>query len=284
MKNSNIILMLSFLLSWPILALAAGSECTTSDSGGSDRSMAMKIKFIALASILAAGGLGVLIPILGRRVSALQPEKDVFFVVKAFAAGVILATGMIHILPVAFKNLTSPCLGREFLRKFPLAAFVAMVASLATLMIDAYATSYYRRSHFSKARPVDDGAGDEEAAGEHADHVHVHTHATHGHSHGAAAASPGEDDRLSETIRRRVVSQVLELGILVHSVIIGISLGASIHPSTIKPLMGALSFHQFFEGMGLGGCIVQVTCFWNPFLWYTLVKIHVVLQHIYNLF
>lgn len=52
--------------------------------------------------------------------------------------------------------------------------------------------------------------------------------------------------------------QVLELGILVHSVIIGISLGASQSPSTIRPLVGALSFHQFFEGIGLGGCIVQV--------------------------
>lgn len=52
--------------------------------------------------------------------------------------------------------------------------------------------------------------------------------------------------------------QVLELGIVVHSVIIGISLGASQSPETIKPLMAALSFHQFFEGTGLGGCIVQV--------------------------
>ena len=45
---------------------------------------------------------------------------------------------------------------------------------------------------------------------------------------------------------------------MVHSVIIGISLGASEEPSTIKPLVVALSFHQMFEGMGLGGCIVQV--------------------------
>lgn len=55
--------------------------------------------------------------------------------------------------------------------------------------------------------------------------------------------------------------QVLELGIVVHSVIIGISLGASESPKTIKPLVAALTFHQFFEGMGLGGCIVQVYSF-----------------------
>lgn len=55
-----------------------------------------------------------------------------------------------------------------------------------------------------------------------------------------------------------MIVQVLELGILVHSVIIGVSLGASLRPSSIRPLVGALSFHQFFEGIGLGGCIVQV--------------------------
>jgi hypothetical protein len=52
--------------------------------------------------------------------------------------------------------------------------------------------------------------------------------------------------------------QVLELGIVVHSVIIGISLGVSEEPGHIKPLVVAISFHQMFEGMGLGGCIVQV--------------------------
>lgn len=51
---------------------------------------------------------------------------------------------------------------------------------------------------------------------------------------------------------------MLELGIVVHSVIIGIALGASESPKTIKPLIAALTFHQFFEGIGLGGCLTQV--------------------------
>lgn len=50
---------------------------------------------------------------------------------------------------------------------------------------------------------------------------------------------------------------MLELGIVMHSVIIGITLGASKSPETIRPLMAALSFHQLFEGMGLGGSIAQ---------------------------
>ncbi|KAA8547497.1 hypothetical protein F0562_003926 [Nyssa sinensis] len=96
---------------------------------------------------------------LGKIIPALQTDEDLFFVIKAFAAGVILATGFVHVLPDAFDHLMSPC--------------------------------------------------------------------------------------------------VLEQGIVVHSVIIGISLGASESPKTIKPLIVALTFHQFFEGIGLGGCISQ---------------------------
>ncbi|KAA0044278.1 zinc transporter 5-like [Cucumis melo var. makuwa] len=52
--------------------------------------------------------------------------------------------------------------------------------------------------------------------------------------------------------------EVLELGIVVHSVIIGIGLGVSETPKTIRPLVTAITFHQLFEGMGLEGCIAQV--------------------------
>lgn len=48
---------------------------------------------------------------------------------------------------------------------------------------------------------------------------------------------------------------------MVHSVIIGIGLGVSETPKTIRPLVAAITFHQLFEGMGLGGCIAQVKPF-----------------------
>ncbi|MQL83641.1 hypothetical protein Taro_016137 [Colocasia esculenta] len=251
-----LVMVLPFLC-LPVVAGSATCECTKDDTGHG-KSAALRLKLVAIASILAAGGLAVVVPILGRWVAALHPERDAFFIIKAFAAGVILATGLIHILPSAFHSLTSPCLRGGPWQRFPFAGFVSMMSALGTLMVDTYATSYYKRSHFSKARPVDDGTVDEERASEHAAHVHVHTHATHGHSHGAGATPHREDEETaSEHIRHRVVSQVLELGIVVHSVIIGVSLGASVHLSTIRPLVGALSFHQFFEGLGLGSCIVQ---------------------------
>ncbi|KAK9285231.1 hypothetical protein L1049_024419 [Liquidambar formosana] len=239
-----------FLLLLPILVLG---ECTCdTQEDDRDKDQALKYKLAAIASILTAGAIGVCLPILGKVIPALRPEKDIFFIIKAFAAGVILSTGLIHVLPDAFEHLTSPCLSDHPWGDFPFTGFVAMLSAIGTLMVDAFATSYYRKSHFNKAQPV---GGDEEKDGEHAGHVHVHTHATHGHSHGSVVSA--EDMASSELLRHRVISQVLELGIVVHSVIIGISLGASESPKTIRPLVAALTFHQFFEGLGLGGCISQ---------------------------
>lgn len=203
---------LPWLLFFAQQAAASACDCTNA-TDGTDRQSAMKLKLIAIASILTAGAAGVLVPVLGRSMAALRPDGDIFFAVKAFAAGVILATGMVHILPEAFDGLTSPCLhkGGRDRNNFPFAGLVAMSAAVATMVIDSLAAGYYRRSHFSKARPIDihEHAGDEERRTEHAQHVHVHTHATHGHSHGEAVViSSPEEASTADTIRHRVVSQV----------------------------------------------------------------------------
>ncbi|KAJ8759728.1 hypothetical protein K2173_009829 [Erythroxylum novogranatense] len=238
---------LCMMLVLPVIVLG---ECTCEpDSEDRNKSKALRYKIAAICSILFAGAIGVCLPMLGKVIPALSPDRSIFFMVKSFAAGVILSTGFIHVLPDAFENLTSPCLSENPWGEFPFTGFVAMVTAIGTLMVDAFATSYYTRNHFSKGPVIQPAAKDEE---NHEGHLHVHTHATHGHSHGSAMA-----DASSELLRHRVISQVLELGIVVHSVIIGISLGASESPKTIRPLVAALTFHQFFEGMGLGGCISQ---------------------------
>ncbi|KAF5748865.1 zinc transporter 8-like [Tripterygium wilfordii] len=244
-----------FCLLFLVLPSMVVGECNcTCDSEDevNNKSEAKKYKIAAFFAILVAGTIGVCLPMLGKTIPALHPDRDIFFVIKAFAAGVILATGFIHVLPDAFESLTNPRLSENPWQNFPFTGFVAMVSAMGTLMIDAFATIYFKKSHFNNSQAVNNGDGDEEKVTGHEGHVHLHTHATHGHSHGSVDS--GSSDVL---LRHRVIAQVLELGIVVHSVIIGISLGASENPSTIRPLVAALSFHQFFEGMGLGGCITQ---------------------------
>ncbi|CAN1169354.1 Zinc transporter 5 [Linum perenne] len=197
-------------------------------------------KIVAFFTILVASAIGVLIPILCRNnVPSLHPNSKLFFLIKAFAGGVILATGFVHILPDAFDSL-SPW------SSFPFAGFVAMISAVVTMIVDTVATSCFKSSSSPNSRKDDESAVLVEETNQRFGDLHEHS-------------SAFADSVDSDLLRHRVISQVLELGIVFHSVIIGISLGASENTKTIKPLVAALTFHQFFEGLGLGACVSQAS-------------------------
>ncbi|CAK7352966.1 unnamed protein product [Dovyalis caffra] len=282
-----------------------------------DDTAALALKFIAIASILFGGMVGIAIPLIGKHRRFLRTDGSLFVAAKAFAAGVILATGFVHMLSAASKALSNPCVPLYPWKKFPFSGFFAMMASLITLLLDFVGTQYYERKqglnraseeqvrvgsvdtssvHDSGITPIAEVKelngpngkvfGEEEHGGMHivgmhahaAHHRHSHPHGqdacdglvrggdrgsgsghghgpSHGHEHGHVHGL-GEGD-VESGVRHVVVSQILELGIVSHSVIIGLSLGVSQSPCTIRPLIAALSFHQFFEGFALGGCISQ---------------------------
>ncbi|KAI5408986.1 hypothetical protein KIW84_054712, partial [Lathyrus oleraceus] len=173
-------------------------------------------------------------------VPALKPDGDLFVVIKAFACGVILATRYMHVMPDSFVDLTSPCLPQHPWHKFPFTTFIAMISAIFTLMVDSFSLSY-----FKKKLPMSSSVNNLETTKE--------LELGHVHGHGLAIANGHEKNvNAEQLLRYRVVAQVLELGIVVHSVVIGLSMGASENPCTIKPLIAALCFHQLFEGMGLG--------------------------------
>ncbi|KAG0514811.1 hypothetical protein BDA96_10G225500 [Sorghum bicolor] len=322
--------------------IAAASVSTASCGGASntdaddaecrDEAAALRLKMVAVAAILVAGATGVAIPLVGRRCrgrgggassssgsfSSSPSAGGAFVLVKAFAAGVILATGFVHMLHDADEALTDPCLPAAPWRRFPFPGFVAMLAALATLVFDFVGTHMYEsKQHSADAAEAAAAAGNasvnasghdvtaallEDGAlagsvasgigygalmgsvgssigysalmgsvgssigGGHMDPMHIvgmRAHAAahrHSYSHGIGPCDDGHNGNDEEPSQARhvVVSQILELGIVSHSVIIGLSLGVSQNPCTIKPLVAALSFHQFFEGFALGGCISEV--------------------------
>lgn len=182
-----------FLIAVSATATTVAEDCTSHGAGAEQgsKSEALKLKLAAIASILIAGGAGVSFPLLGRKLAVLRPENDIFLMVKAFAGGVVLATGFVHILPDAFRALTSPCLSRDPWAKFPFSGFIAMTAAIVTLMVDTITTAFYRNMDSSKTR------GDEEAGGaaEASAIAEACSHAAHGM-------------RLSDILRQRIISQV----------------------------------------------------------------------------
>ncbi|XP_047972410.1 zinc transporter 4, chloroplastic-like [Salvia hispanica] len=282
------------------LSSAACESYREDEEGCRDDSFSLILKLIAIAAILIMGVGGVAIPLVGKKRRFLRTDSNLFVAAKAFAGGVILATGFVHMLPDATKALTNACLPKSPWLKFPFSGFIAMMAALGTLLADFVGTQYYERkqrkqeeeSQVAKADLSETGDesgivsvetsghgakvfGEEEGGVMHIVGMHAHA-AHHRHSHsqeqGSCEGHRGEDlhghshshsfnfrggDGEDNTARHIVVSQVLELGIVSHSMIIGLSLGVSHSPCTIRPLIGALSFHQFFEGFALGGCISQ---------------------------
>ncbi|XP_059295038.1 fe(2+) transport protein 1-like [Lycium ferocissimum] len=224
------------------------------DNSCVNKSKALPLKIIAIISILITSMIGVCLPLVTRSIPALSPERSLFVIVKAFAAGIILATGFMHVLPDSFDMLSSSCLKENPWHKFPFTGFVAMLSAIVTLAIDSIATSLYSKKHKAGVVNPENGqaqGGDHEMGVVNAGHSHVHSL----HHHGSFMTKDGVD--ATKLLRYRVIAMVLELGIIVHSIVIGISLGASNNTCTIKGLVAALCFHQMFEGMGLGGCILQ---------------------------
>lgn len=224
--------------------LSVVEDCGAEESNSRvNKSKALPLKIIAIVSILITSMIGVCLPLITRSIPALSPDRNLFVIVKAFAAGIILATGFMHVLPDSFDTLSSSCLKENPWHKFPFTGFVAMLSAIFTMAIDSIATSLYSKKH--KAGVVNP-EGDQETGV---------VSAGHSHHHGSFSTKDEVDGK--KILRYRVIAMLLELGIIVHSIVIGISLGASNNTCTIKGLVAALCFHQMFEGMGLGGCILQ---------------------------
>lgn len=123
----------------------------TTDMACRDVLLAKHLKGAAIATILTASALGVLLPLLGRNLRFLRTDGNLFFICKAFAAGVILATAFVHMLPSAESTLANPCLPAHPWSKFAWAGFIAMLASLGTLVVDFAATEFYQKRHHHNA-------------------------------------------------------------------------------------------------------------------------------------
>lgn len=236
---------------------------------------ASDLKLFAMAAVLVTSAGGVYLPVLFARYSrGLKFYGTLLVLVKCFAAGVILSTGFVHIMPEAFRALESDCLPDRPWHQFPFAGLVAMAGAILTLLVDILAAKHGESRPYvplKSSEAAEDSAKCKDIEiGGHATVFPVDCDSVIGQHSGAAGAGsdlgiessksamiPEENLEELEGEGQKLVSKVLEIGIIFHSIIIGITLGMSENRCTIRPLLGALSFHQFFEGIGLGGCLAQ---------------------------
>ncbi|CAI8585883.1 unnamed protein product [Vicia faba] len=218
------------------MATAACSTDLSRESSCRDGSAASHLKLISLFVIFLTSAIGMSAPVLLARIFRGKPLYDrALVLIKCFAAGVILSTSLVHVLPDAYSALADcHVASRHPWKDFPFSGLVTLIGAILALFVDLVASSHVGHAEYEQI-----GAGDKEL--------------------GVVELGGVGSERGEELVRlkQRLVSQVLEIGIIFHSVIIGVTMGMSQNVCTIRPLVAALAFHQIFEGMGLGGCVAQ---------------------------
>ncbi|RSH85381.1 high-affinity Zn(2+) transporter zrt1 [Saitozyma podzolica] len=205
--------------------------------------------------ILVTSILGTLVPIALRQ-SRIIP-RPVFEFAKFFGSGVIIATAFIHLLSPAWAELTSPCLSGTW-TEYDWAPAIAMIAVYGIFFAEvaAYRLGTKRLERLGVAYSAHNG--DEADA-----HAHSHQHdppldvdtsgpETEHHVHPSVSVHPRITERSQRAGRSGgggAAVAVLEFGVVLHSVIIGLTLAVS---SEFPTLFVVIIFHQMFEGLGLG--------------------------------
>jgi zinc transporter 1/2/3 len=193
---------------------------------------------------------------------------------KFFGSGVIIATAFIHLLAPAFDELGSECLHGTW-TEYDWAPAIAMAAVYAIFFAEVAA---YR---IGTARLAKLGVNYSSHHDDHTDaHAHDHRHDAplnvdtsgpegqlHIHPSRVEAGSPQTSEKArdleadnrsinsmpssAEAAAQLVAVGVLEFGVILHSIIIGLTLAVTGDDEFVT-LFIVIIFHQMFEGLGLG--------------------------------
>jgi len=196
--------------------------------------------------VLAVSSLACAFPLLVLRFPRLRIPARVLFVVRHFGTGVLLATAFVHLLPTAFISLGDPCLPPFWTDDYP--AMPGAIALFAIFIIAGIEMTFSPEKRCCAA-PMDAsgvttpssshrlGATSDEdcyVGNDGASPVLASTNpASHGnHNHSDPEHGPGPDEKIpltSEQEHRKAFLQcvLLEMGILFHSVFIGMNLSVS---------------------------------------------------------
>lgn len=207
--------------------------------------------------LFVVSALGSFTPLLAAYSTKFRVPGWIFDAIKYFGSGVIIATGFIHLMAEAAANLSNECLGPPF-TEYPFAEGIALIGVFSIFFFDVIA--HQRLSVKAKAYLEAEKNGDSltgfESVGRlqnvYLEEMEQESNLSK-HADGSTEITEVGKRDLSklESIYQKILNcVVLECGIVLHSVFVGLSL--TIAGDDFVTLYIAISFHQFFEGLGLG--------------------------------
>ncbi|POM78294.1 Zinc (Zn2)-Iron (Fe2) Permease (ZIP) Family [Phytophthora palmivora] len=192
----------------------------------------------AIFIIFAVSAAGTLIPIISQKIPQCKANSVIMEAVSAFAFGVVIATGLIHMVNEGIEKLSNECLGSVVENYESLGLAFVLITLVVMHFIECESSMLHGHGHAHGDVSAQDAAITP-AAG----------------STPQTAENPYHEKSLESSndpkIRRKIATLIFEAGVVFHSVIIGLDLGVTAG-SEFKTLLAALCFHQFFEGIAIG--------------------------------
>lgn len=222
------------------------------------------LRIASIFILLAASLLGALLPIFSSRTTLFRIPRSIFFICKHTGTGVIIATAWMHLLSPAAEALHHECLAGR-LGDYDWAFAIGLTTVMVMFLLELMATSFGSRGFgvsTKQATPATQPAGtvkvDVDACVRRCDSCcSRRSFAAQDGSTSFPGASSGENDdqqaqtgdSISALAGQLTTIFILEFGVVFHSIFIGLVLSTT---SNLVVLIIVFTFHQLFEGLGLG--------------------------------
>ncbi|GMF17129.1 unnamed protein product [Phytophthora fragariaefolia] len=204
----------------------------------------------AMFIIFAVSWAGSLLPLLAQKIRW-STDSILMEAIRTFSYGVVLATGLMHMANEGVGKLSDECLG-PIVENYDALGFAVIMITLILMHLIECESSAFFGSEGSAFRG----------------HGQAHVDASHeiielgASTRRGSLVTPQLDENpyqmktteKAETIssaRPRIATLMFEVGVMFHSLVVGLDLGVTTGPE-FQSLLTALCFHQFFEGVAVG--------------------------------
>jgi len=242
-----------------------GEEGEIHDHEHEEKTYPVYVTIIGIAAVLLCSFLGTVLPIIFRKKTFFREDTLLFSCIKLFGTGVILAVAFIHMIIPAGQILTSEYTYEIFNEKYTsFAGVFAILGIILTHIIQVYTSHFLFKNndnHIHK-KSSSDSSITLSVDSEGGDITEERTYHNKNNKKELVSAVDGcvEEQHgllhMMENKEKQIICYLLEIGISLHSILIGIAFGMT-NDKELIVLMVALIFHQFFEGVSLSSVFIE---------------------------
>ncbi|CEL10667.1 Putative Membrane zinc transporter [Aspergillus calidoustus] len=245
---------------------------------GNDYDGRMGLRVSSIFVIMAGSMTAALFPVLVMRSKTVGAKWEriaqrTFFIAKYFGSGVIIATAFIHLLAPAEEALRDDCLAGS-ISKYPWVEGIILMTIVAMFLVESMIMRHSSLDSSQQNEIVDNGDrcfGDVDTSGgwnQAKRHALMDENLRHPQQYQDTEMARGNLAFADDYAGQLVGVFVLEFGIIFHSIFIGLTLAVA--GSEFDTLYIVLTFHQTFEGLGLGSRLAMIpwpsSRRWTPYV------------------